>query len=449
MNVPTDWTPGAVALGVATTVGIFVALRLRSGRAAGTAMAPAATGGGPGEARAQDLTRQRDALYEQIRALDADPGWRDEDRAVERHRLVLEAARTLQGLAPDAATVPSAETAAPVARGEMKSSGGQSSPWVNTVIGLGAGVFGALLVLGIQDHTEDKPAMDGGAGAMGAGAAGGGGGMGGGAMGATRAGSGAIAAAKAAADAAPEDVRARLAYARALLDADQPQAAFDETQKVIKQDAENADARTLRAVILLQIGDVAMATGLLDKVLAAHPDHVEALGYRGALYLNAGDTEKAIATWERVIVLEPSQEADLRPLIQMAKEGKNPFGPRSVASTAAAPQAPVAPTPSDVSGTIACPTCTNLTGAAVFIYLRAAGQDAGPPAAVTRLSNPTFPLDFRLGPSDSPMGGAFPQDATLTVRVDLDGNPSTHDAGAPEAKVEHVSPGQSGISVSL
>ena len=450
MNIATDWTPGAVALGLATAIGIFMALRVRHATRRPVDSADA----GPRAAITEDLLRQRDALYEQIRALDADPGWRADDRAGERHRLVIEAARTLQAL-----DVTAAHTALP---GSSPTSHGtspatspavvkRSNPWVNAAIGGGAGVFGAMLVLGIQDFTKEKPAMGPGPGGdqrpAGDGLTG---------MSPTNNCEAEIAAARMAADAAPDDVHTRLVYARSLLDCDDVKGAFDQTQLVTNKDPDNADARTLQAVVLLQIGDVDMASGLLDKVIALHPDHVEALGYRGAVYLNAGDKEKAIAAWERVIALDPSQTEAVSPLIAMARTGKNPFGSAPVVGgtsaplLGAAPSSPsAAPTPSDISGTINCQACAPGSAPYVFIYLRPAGQDRGPPAAAKKLEHPTFPIEFRLGPADSPMGGAFPEDGTLAVRVDMDGNPTTREPGAPEGRAEHVKPGQVGVGVVL
>ncbi len=435
MTVPTDWTPGAISLGLAATIGVFVALRLwRKARPSGEVAAPS---------RASHLVRQRDALYEQIRALDGEPGWRPEDRALARHRLVIEAATTLQAM-EQAASAPAPEPRPTVAR----------SPWVSAVVGGTAGVFGAALVMGLQSYTKDGPATMGG-GTMG-GAAADQGEMSGDApmteaqkaQAAAR-----IAAAKAAADAAPDDVHARLVYARALLDGGDVKLAYEQTQNIIKAHPDDADARTLQAVMLLQIGDIKMATDLLDKVISLHPDHVEALGYRGAVYLNAGDSANAIAVWQKVIALDPSQKENLDPLIQMAKEGKNPFAapgggqPQSAGpmSGGAPSGAESPPSPTDISGTIT----SSSPAPYLFVYLRPAGQDRGPPSAVKRFQNPTFPLDFRLGASDSPMGGAFPEDGTLSIRVDLDGNPTTHDEGAAETRVEHVHPGQSGVAVGL
>lgn len=431
-TIPTDWTPGAIALGVAATVGVFFALRvLRKGRPAGQVAEPS---------RAGELTRQRDALYEQIRALDADPSWRPEDRALNRHRLVIEAATTLKAM--DQAAV------APVV--EPRAAGPARSPWVSAVIGGAAGVFGAGLVMGIQSYTTDKPAE-----AMGSG------------MGSNEArtqdgpsqaqlaqAAAAVAAAKAAVDAAPDDIQARLEYSRALMDSGDVKGAYDQTQAVITKHPDDPDARTLQAVMLLQIGDVKMAAGLLDKVLSAHPEHVEALSYRGAIYMNDGDPEKAVAAWERVITLDPMQQKNLAPLIEMAKQGKNPFarGPSS-----GAPPADSAASGGMSSGGSSAPSALDITGTIssaspapfLFVYLRPAGQDRGPPAAVKRFQNPSFPLEFRLGAGDSPMGGAFPEDGTLSVRIDLDGNPTTREEGAAETKVEHVHPGQTGVVIGL
>lgn len=421
MTEPTDWTPGALALGFAATLGVLAALRvLRKGRPVGEVAEPSRLG---------ELTRQRDALYEQIRALDGDPGWRPDDRAEARHRLVIEAATTLRAIEA-AEAAPAAAPRAPVAR----------SPWVSAAIGGAAGVFGAGLVLGIQNYTKDAPVMAPAAAPMDA---------------ATGPGSTCptmIAAAKSAAEAAPDDIHARLVYARTLMDCGDMKGAFDQTQAVTEKHPDDPDTRTLQAVILLQIGDVEMAAGLLDKVLSLHPENVEALGYRGAIYLNAGQKEEAIAAWEKVIALDPTQAPAVAPLIEMAKTGKNPFGSAPVtggASGTAAPMAsggaPAEPSAQDITGTITSAAAAPY----LFVYLRPAGQDRGPPAAVKRFENPTFPLSFRVGPADSPMGGPFPADGTLTVRVDLDGNPTTHEDGAPETRVEHVKPGQADLAIGL
>ena len=424
METPTDWMPGAIALGIAVTVGGFVALRIRS-------RAPKAAPSYASLSRIEEIARQRDALYEQIRVLDADTAWREDDRALARQKLAVEAAETLRAMQEF-------ETAPPVLTAPARS----RSPWVNAGIGLATGVFGAALVLGIQDYTKPRQETSNPMQVAG---------------GNTPAVSGQrVELRKAAVDANPNDTAARIAYARALIDAEDVKGAFDQTQKVAETEPDNADARTLQAVILLRIGDVEMATGLLDKVLAAHPDHVEALGYRGAIYLNAGQKLKAIEAWTKLIALDPTQKDAVTPLIEMAQTGQNPFGSGPVTGGAAgnatadlglasAPAASGAPSAADITGTITC----SKPAPNVFIYLRPSGVDRGPPAAVKKFQNPTFPLDFRLGPGDSPMGGAFPEDGTLTVRIDVDGNPTTHETDETVVKIEHVKPGQSGIQIGL
>ena len=96
----TNWLPGVVVLLVALGIGVGLALLARRGRR----IPMAATGG-------VDLERQRDALYLQIRELDAGRGQMEgEDYRRERLRLELAAARTLraleQGVAPVAAAPP-------------------------------------------------------------------------------------------------------------------------------------------------------------------------------------------------------------------------------------------------------------------------------------------------------------------------------------------------------
>ena len=73
-------------------------------------------------------------------------------------------------------------------------------------------------------------------------------------------------------------------------------------------------------------------------------------------------------------------------------------------------------------------------GSTLFVFLKAG--ESGPPAAVKRISNPSFPLSVTLGPGDTMISGTtLPSTGILFVRLDADGSASTKDATDLEAQV--------------
>lgn len=434
----TNWIPGLVVLGGALVAGLALAVRSRSG--------PRIPGLAPG--RGGDLERQRDALYQQIRELDGSRAVMEAaDWRRERLRLELEAARTLQAM--DRPTAPTAPT---TPRRETWSD--RHPRLANAAWGAGAGLFVAAVVLSVQSASKPKE-----------------GGMGGGAMGGGAAQDqqqvdprllAALDEAKKAADAKPDDVPTQLLYAKLLLDSGQLMDAFQVAKKVTEKDPENPTARTYQAAVLIEVGDLATAGRALDKVLSGYPDHLEALAYRGLVFYMSGDREAAAQKWERVVTLDPSKAPEFEPLVQMAR---NPQAAPPSMGAAGGPAAggaggpaagPMAggshvDDPADVAGTITVSAAVGAVppGQTVFVYARPAGQDRGPPAAARRFKSEELPITFRIGPSDSPMGGPFPTEMTISARIDADGNAMTHGPDDLEAKVSGVKPGATGLTLEL
>ncbi len=85
------------------------------------------------------------------------------------------------------------------------------------------------------------------------------------------------------------------------------------------------------------------------------------------------------------------------------------------------------------------------------LFLIARRGDSGPPTAVKRISNPTFPFTFELGPADR-MIQAMPWSGPLglSARVDSDGNATTRSQGDLQGKsASPVNPGDEGVTVVL
>ena len=70
------------------------------------------------------------------------------------------------------------------------------------------------------------------------------------------------------------------------------------------------------------------------------------------------------------------------------------------------------------------------SGGTLFVYVRAVGQDSGPPVAVVAIKQPSYPQRFALRPSDQMVANAPPQ--TLNGRYRLYARHS--DSGQPMAQ---------------
>ncbi len=88
-------------------------------------------------------------------------------------------------------------------------------------------------------------------------------------------------------------------------------------------------------------------------------------------------------------------------------------------------------------------------GAILFVIARMG--PSGPPTAVLRVPDPTFPMSFAIGPEhlmieQMPFQGPF----AITVRVDADGNAMTRNPGDLQgAALTPHSPGDSGIAIEI
>jgi hypothetical protein len=90
-------------------------------------------------------------------------------------------------------------------------------------------------------------------------------------------------------------------------------------------------------------------------------------------------------------------------------------------------------------------------GSVLFIVARAHGGTAGPPTAVKRVPDASFPLSFRIGPEDRmiqamPFTGPF----NLSARLDSDGDAATRTPGDLQGAIAAPVPaGTTGIELVL
>lgn len=86
--------------------------------------------------------------------------------------------------------------------------------------------------------------------------------------------------------------------------------------------------------------------------------------------------------------------------------------------------------------------------AGAVLFLIARRNEAGPPLAVKRISNPSFPLEFEIGPDDRMIEAMpFAGPIKLSARVDADGNATSRSPGDLEGVAGPFEPGASGVEV--
>jgi hypothetical protein len=90
-------------------------------------------------------------------------------------------------------------------------------------------------------------------------------------------------------------------------------------------------------------------------------------------------------------------------------------------------------------------------GATLFLIARPAGAVGGPPLAVLRVPQPSFPYDFEIGPANVMIPTArFEGAIELTARLDADGNASTRgELDRSTASAVAVVPGDVGVELRL
>lgn len=90
-------------------------------------------------------------------------------------------------------------------------------------------------------------------------------------------------------------------------------------------------------------------------------------------------------------------------------------------------------------------------GAILFVIARNVGARGGPPLAVLRIAEPSFPLDFKIGPENVMIPSMkFAGSISLSARLDADGNAMTRGAGDVSSTTEEpLLPGTTGVRLVL
>jgi cytochrome c-type biogenesis protein CcmH len=445
-----DWFSSLVVVGVALALGAFLVWRVfASGR-----REPPAPTAAPLELR--DLEGKRDGLFQQLRELeDAAAKRSPEQLARERYALELSAAEVLRDLARrQAAVAVEAKRAKPKRSGkavaEPATSGWlQSNPALKGFL-WGAGsiaAMGLLFYLVSQSATERGPA----------GSVTGNTPMGesGGSETATE-----EAELKAVLARDPDDLEARLALARVYLARQDMMGVWNETNYVLERTPGEPRALSYQSLVRLAMGQPEVALDMLKQALATSPDLFDAYIHMSLVYARLGRLEDGEATIQEAIQRFPDQQDLLERLwremrqADLAPDAAPATGSADAPATAESVPAPQPRMPAadrGLAGVLELDpslSSTSLVDAVVFVTVRAAGGE-GPPLAVNRLARPSFPMAFEISSAHSMMGEPLPDRVSIEARLDADANPTTRDPGEPEARLDDVAAGSTGLRLVL
>jgi Flp pilus assembly protein TadD len=425
-----SWTPPLVVLALGTVAGA-VAVAARARRNAHEHPEPSKA-----LSRGSDLQRRYDALIRRL-AEGVSP---DEKTAIE-----MEAARVLReietGPGPDAGAPADAQGQGQPFPAPVPAR--PASPWVGFAYGvLTMAVLGGLFFLASQGSTER------GSG----GSPTGGNGMAQPAAEGPRSTGEEDANLKALEEAvrkAPKDVAQRIELARAYLQRRDLMQVFDQTKAVLEIEPGNPYALTYQSLVRVAMGQASQAETTLVDVIKKNPGIEDAYIHLAIARLQLGNrkgAEEAIQAGQKQFPEDKEQLAQV--FAQITAEDKGAAAPA---------EHPEGPVPASVEGggraTRSAPSqqlvvvvdlpkgVTVPDRAILFVIVREAGLESGPPSAVKRVPAVNFPITVTLTEKDSMAGEGLPGLVRIDARVDRDGDPLTKDPGDPTASEENVRPG--------
>lgn len=152
---------------------------------------------------------------------------------------------------------------------------------------------------------------------------------------------------------------------------------------------------------------------------------------------------------------DPNEKVETPDLSKIFPEGAERSGDgQALRGVMPEPEAQVAPPPGGeaepLAGTIriTAELAERVPEGAVLFLIARTGA-GGPPTAVRRISDPSFPLDFEIGPDDRmiasmPFAGPF----QLTARIDADGNAMSRNPGDLQGEAEgSFAPGAQDVEI--
>lgn len=430
-----SWTPPLVVLALGAVAGaVVVAARSRRQSAQETPKA---------SAHESDLKRRYDALIRRL----AEGAAPEERTAIE-----IEAAQVLREMetGKKPGHTPPAESA-PAAPASPAAAARPTSAWAGFAYGvLTMGVLGGLFYLASQGSTERSSG----------GSPTGGNGMGSAAAEAPQTSAADDANLKALEEAvrkSPTDIAQRIELVRAYLQRRDLMQVFDQTKAVLEIEPGNPYALTYQALVRVAMGQAPQAETMLVEVIKKNPGIEDAYIHLAIARLQLGNrkgAEEAIQAGQKQFPEDKEQ------LAQVFAQITAPSADAGAEVPADHPEVPP-PAMGEGSGPAASTSAplvvvvdlpkgvTVPSNAILFVIVREAGLESGPPSAVKRVPATNFPITVTISEKDSMAGEGLPGLVRIDARVDRDGDPLTKDPQDPAASEENVRPGSGQVLLVL
>ena len=247
----------------------------------------------------------------------------------------------------------------------------------------------------------------------------------------------------------PADVAQRIELVRAYLQRRDLMQVFDQTKAVLEIEPGNPHALTYQALVRVAMGQASQAETMLVEVIKKNPGIEDAYIHLAIARLQLGNkqgAEEAIQAGQKQFPEDKEQLA--RVFAQISAPSDEP-------GAEVPAEHPEVPPPAMGEGSGAAPPSSaqlvvvvdlpkGLTvpdTAILFVIVREAGLETGPPSAVKRVPAVNFPITVTVTEKDSMAGEGLPGLVRIDARVDRDGDPLSKDPQDPMASEENVRPG--------
>ena len=446
-----DWVSAVVVLVVGLALGAVFVWRMRAGGAA--APSPPAS-----SLECRDLLGQREVLLRQLAELEDTAAKRTpEQLARERYALELDTARVLRELdrlpaAESVAAAPERAPAKPTARADELPPAGR--PALRGFLwGTGSMVAVAGLVFFVTQAA--RPREPGGSPTGGLPS-----------VSPAQPASAEEARLQAILQRNPDDLDTRLALAHSYLQRQDMMGVWNETQYVLERSPGHPRALSYQSLVRLAMGQPEIALDMLEQAIATAPDLVDAYVPLSLVQMRLGRREEAARTMAEAKRRFP-QQAEALVLFESQLRTSAGEGPASLEDD---PHAGIAPPNAEdpasgrppervatahpgktVSGRLDLDPALRgqVSSGVLFVIVREAGVESGPPLAAQRVIPTSFPLRFEIGEDDSMLGQPLPDQLLIEARLDSDGDPSTRPATDPRAREDQVELGRSDLELVL
>jgi tetratricopeptide (TPR) repeat protein len=263
----------------------------------------------------------------------------------------------------------------------------------------------------------------------------------------------------------PDDLDARLDLASSYLQRQDMMAVWEETQYVLERSPGHPRALSYQSLVRLAMGQPEVALEMLEQAIATEPDLVDAYVPLSLAQMRLGRREEAARTMAEARRRFPEQSEALAHFESQLRASAGE-GPASLegdphagiaapsgeaASGSSRETATTGGSGNTVSGIIDLDPALRgqVSGGVLFVIVREAGVEGGPPLAVQRLIPRSLPLRFAIGEDDSMTGDALPEEVLVEARLDADGDPATRPSTDPRAREDYVELGRSGLELVL